>query len=171
MLNHIDKIIGESIEVEEHPDRRKTKGERDNYSINRDTLMHRFYGVVKVDGKYYSVMTLMRENKNPNEGNGFYSYEVINVEVSNEYSPDTSIGVGTPNSELEAYPLAKIIEKVGKTMEPGKKLLGEGEKTTESVDGRRSLSREANAQRLDKAEELLEALRERWAEMEPQSSR
>ena len=34
----------------------------------------------------------------------------------------------TPNSELEAYPLTKIIQNVGKTMEPNKLLLDESAK-------------------------------------------
>ena len=40
-----------------------------------------------------------------------------------EQTPNTSNGVDTLNSELEGYPLAKVIQNVGKIMENGKKLL------------------------------------------------
>lgn len=122
---HIDRVIAESIEVEEHPDRIKKDGVRDNDTINPNALMHRFYGVARIDGKDYRVMTLMKEDSRSGESNGVHSYEVQTIEVLNEKSPSTSNGVGTPNSELEAYPLAKVIDNVVKTMEPGKKLLEE----------------------------------------------
>ena len=134
MAEHLDEVIGNSIEVEEHPDRLKTNGERDNSNINPNALMHRFYGVVRVDGTDYRVMTLMREDNRPNEGNGVHTYEVTKIEVLDEETPNTSNGVGTPNSELEAYPLAKVIEKVGKTMEPGKNLLVESAKADKKAE-------------------------------------
>lgn len=40
-----------------------------------------------------------------------------------EQTPNTPNGVDTLNSELEGYPLAKVIQNVGKIMENGKKLL------------------------------------------------
>ena len=85
--------------------------------------MHRFYGTVIIDGKPYRVMTLMREEKNPIVGNGIHAYEVQKIEVLDEETPNTSNGVGTLNSELEGYPLAKVIKDVGKTMEKGKTCL------------------------------------------------
>ena len=96
--------------------------------------MHRFYGVARIDGADYRVMTLMREEENADKGNGIHSYEVQKIEVLDEQSPNTPNGVGTPNSELEGYPLANILKDVGKTMEPGKKLLDESNKADERVD-------------------------------------
>lgn len=126
LAEHIDEVISESIEVEEHPDRIKTDDIRDNNKINPNALMHRFYGVARIDGKDYRVMTLMREDSRVNEGNGIHSYEVLKIEVLDDQSPNTSNGVGTPNSELEAYPLAKIIQNFGKTMNEGIKILDRG---------------------------------------------
>ena len=51
-----------------------------------------------------------------------------------EETPNTSNGVGTLNSELEGYPLAKVIKDVGKTMEKGKNLLDESKIADESTD-------------------------------------
>ena len=134
LAEHLDKVIGESIEVEEHPDRIKDGDVRDNSKINPDALMHRFYGVANIDGVDYRVMTLMKEENKAKRGNGIHSYEVQKIEVLDEETPNTPNGVGTPNSELEAYPLAKLLKDVGKTMEPGKKLLDESNKADERVD-------------------------------------
>lgn len=76
----------------------------------------------------------MKEENKANRGNGIHSYEVQKIEVLDEETPNTSNGAGTPNSELEAYPLAKVIKKVGKTMEPDKKLLTESRIADESTD-------------------------------------
>lgn len=133
LAEHLDRVIGESIEVEEHPDRLKTGNERDNRKINPDALMHRFYGVARVDGTDYRVMTLMKEESRQKESNGIHSYEVQKIEVLDEETPNTSNGVGTPNSELEAYPLAKVIQNVDKTMESGKKLLDESKLADEDA--------------------------------------
>ena len=134
LAEHLDRVIGESIEVEEHPDRIKTGDVRDNSKINPDALMHRFYGVANIDGVDYRVMTLMKEENKSNRGNGIHSYEVQKIEVLDEETPNTSNGVGTLNSELEGYPLAKVIKDVGKTMEKGKKLLDESKIADESSD-------------------------------------
>ncbi len=134
LAEHLDRVIGESIEVEEHPDRIKAGDVRDNSKINPDALMHRFYGVANIDGVDYRVMTLMKEENKAKRGNGIHSYEVQKIEVLDEQTPNTSNGVGTLNSELEGYPLAKVIQNVGKTMEKDKKLLDESKIADEGTD-------------------------------------
>ena len=134
LAEHLDRVIGESIEVEEHPDRIKTGDVRDNSKINPDALMHRFYGVARIDGKDYRVMTLMKEENRQGESNGIHSYEVQKIEVLDEETPNTPNGVGTPAIKREAYPLAKVIKDVGKTMETDKNLLDESKLADESTD-------------------------------------
>ena len=134
LAEHLDRVIGESIEVEEHPDRIKAGDVRDNSKINPDALMHRFYGVVNIDGVDYCVMTLMKEENKAKRGNGIHSYEVQKIEVLDEETPNTSNGVGTLNSELEGYPLSKVIKDVGKTMEKDKNLLEQSKLADESTD-------------------------------------
>ncbi|MDY4555455.1 MAG: helicase-related protein [Prevotella sp.] len=134
LAEHLDRVIGESIEVEEHPDRIKTGDVRDNSKINPDALMHRFYGVARIDGKDYRVMTLMKEENRQGESNGIHSYEVQKIEVLDEETPNTPNGVGTPAIKREAYPLAKVIKDVGKTMETDKNLLDESNIAYESTD-------------------------------------
>ena len=98
--------------------------------------MHRFYGTVIIDGKPYRVMTLMREEKNPIVGNGIHAYEVQKIEVLDEETPNTSNGVGShPQSEIgSSYPLAKLLQDVGKAYERDKKLLDESKIADESSD-------------------------------------
>ncbi|MCI7645366.1 MAG: hypothetical protein MSS47_03540 [Bacteroidales bacterium] len=64
----------------------------------------------------------MKEENRTNRGNGVHSYDVQKIEVLNDESPSTSNGVGTLNSELEGYPLAKLLNDVVKTMDNGKKI-------------------------------------------------
>ena len=128
LAEHLDNIIGNSIEVEEHPDRIKIDGARGDSPVNPNALMHRFYGLARIDGAEYRVMTLMREDSRYEENNGIHSYEVQTIEVLDEKTPSTSNGEGTPNSELEAYPVAKLIKDVVKTMDSGKKVLAESRK-------------------------------------------
>ena len=76
----------------------------------------------------------VKEENSTNRGNGVHSYDVQKIEVLDEESPSTSNGVGTLNSELEGYPLTKVIQKVGKTMETDKNLLDESKIADEEVD-------------------------------------
>ena len=156
VAEHLDEVIGASIEVEEHPDYLKNEhGERDTRKVNADALMHRFYGAITVEGKSYRVMTLMREDRNV--GNGVHAYEVTKIEVLDgqttkplsvssrkSNTPNDSHGL---NSELEAHdlndldraakgllPLAKVIENLEKSYDSGKKILDESKIADESTD-------------------------------------
>lgn len=121
----LPKVIDESIAVEEHPDRLKKDGVRVNDELNLNTLMHRFYGVARIDGKDYSVMTLMKEEVNTNRSNGIHSYDVKKIKVLDEESPNTSNGVGShPQSKIgSSYPLAKLLQNVEKSYDKGKNCL------------------------------------------------
>ena len=156
VAEHLDEVIGASIEVEEHPDYLKNEhGERDTRKVNADALMHRFYGAITVEGKSYRVMTLMREDRNV--GNGVHAYEVTKIEVLDgqttkplsvssrkSNTPNDSHGL---NSELEAHdlndldraakgllPLAKVIKNLEKSYDGGKKILDESKIADESTD-------------------------------------
>ena len=134
MAEHLDEIIGQSIEVEEHPDYLKNqRGERDTQKVNGGALMHRFYGAVVVDGVPYRVMTLMREEANSNIGNGIHAYEVQKIEVLDNM-PNTSNGVGSHSQSKigSSYPLAKLLKDVEKSYDSGKKVLDESRKADEN---------------------------------------
>ena len=156
VAEHLDEVIGASIEVEEHPDYLKNEhGERDTRKVNADALMHRFYGAITVEGKSYRVMTLMREDRNV--GNGVHAYEVTKIEVLDgqttkplsvssrkSNTPNDSHGL---NSKLEAHdlndldraakgllPLAKLLNNLEKSYDSGKKILDESKIADESTD-------------------------------------
>ena len=134
MAEHLDEIIGQSIEVEEHPDYLKNeRGERDTQKVNGAALMHRFYGAVVVDGVPYRVMTLMREEANSNIGNGIHAYEVQKIEVLDNM-PNTSNGVDSHSQSKigSSYPLAKLLKDVEKSYDSGKKVLDESRKADEN---------------------------------------
>ena len=75
----------------------------------------------------------MLEYKQADLASREYAYDVTKIEVFDEETPNTSNGVGTLNSELEGYPLAKVIKDVGKTMDTGNKLLEESKKADEEL--------------------------------------
>ena len=131
LAEHLDEVINNSIEVEEHPDYQKNDNkERDGLKWNKDALMHRFYGAVDVDGTTYRVMTLMHEKNNAIDGNGVRAYEVQTIEVLNEELSSTPNGVGSTERERSTYPVAKLLKDVEKSYDPGKKLLEESENLT-----------------------------------------
>ena len=133
LVEHLDDVIGKSIEVEEHPDYPKNeKGERDGSIVNPNALMHRFYGAIEFEGKTYRVMTLMREYKSPSNSDGPYAYEVQKIEVPNEETSSTANGVGSNKPEGVSYPLAKLLNNVEKSKDSGKYLLDESKKTQEN---------------------------------------
>ena len=126
VLNRLDEVVANSIEVEEHPDYKKGADEerRPENGYNANTLIHRFYGAIKIDGIVYRVKTTMKESRSAVEGNKQYSYEVTNVERLNAdaLSRSNDLG-GLTSSREDALPLTKIIEKETKSYEKGKKIL------------------------------------------------
>jgi len=130
LLNHLDKVIENSIEVEEHPDYLKgNDGKRGpENGINPDRLVHRFYGAVEIDGKTYRVKTTMLETLT--RGNHAYTYEVTKIEVLNDETPSTPNGMG--GSKNTILPLAKLLQGVEKSYDSGVKILDVSQKNTET---------------------------------------
>ena len=136
LAEHLDEVISESIEVEEHPDyiSKDENGNRTTDEVYNDALMHRFYGVVHCDGKNYCVMTLMRENRHASDGNGVHAYEVSKIRVLNDETPSTPDGEGSVASSKEGhYPTAKLLQGVEKSYDKGKKILEESKLADEEV--------------------------------------
>ena len=131
LAEHLEEVINNSIEVEEHPDYVKNNGTRgNNGSVNTEALMHRFYGVAVIDGTPFRIMTLMREGKDSATSNGIHSYAVQKIEVLDNDLPSTSNGVGSiPQVKSGSlYPLAKLLKGVEKAYDKGKYLLEESKK-------------------------------------------
>jgi len=142
VLNHLDEVINNSIEIEEHPDYNKRDNDERSpkNGFNPSVLMHRFIGVINVDGTPYSVMTLMKEFKQKELQPKEYAYDVEKIEVLDDM-PNTSNGVGKAISG--PYPLANLLKDIVKSYEKDKNLLEESEKLTNlSKNGQESASQE-----------------------------
>lgn len=116
--------------AETHPDYNKGKdGKRSSENgYNPDNLIHRCYGAISIDGQEYRVKLTLKETS------GNRKSKVQKIKVLDEETPNTSNGVGTLNSELEGYPLAKVINNVGKSYKKDKKLLEQSKIAGESTD-------------------------------------
>ena len=133
LAEHIGEVIGESIEVEEHPDYLKNENkERDTNVINDNALMHRFYGAITVDGETYRVMTLMREDEQKTIGKGVHAYEVTKVELLNDDTPSSSSGGRGIDEKITSVAVAKLLKDVEKSYDSGKKVLDESRKADEN---------------------------------------
>ena len=130
VLTKLPEVIDESIEVEEHADYKKKDGKRavENGIGDKNLLIHRMYGAVKIDGNVYRVKTTMYEyNKGDNVP---HDYRVTKIELlisgsSTSNALSNSTGVGShPQSEIgSSYPIANLLQKVEKAHDLGKKLL------------------------------------------------
>lgn len=133
VLNHLDEVIGESIEIEEHPDYIKKDGKRKpENGTNENILVHRFVGAIKVDGKEYRVKTTMLEYKQADMASREYAYDVTKIEVLDDTTPNTPDDLDRAAKGL--LPLAKVIKKLEKSYDSGKKILDESKKVDESTD-------------------------------------
>lgn len=128
VLNHLDKVIANSIEVEEHPDYIKGKdgvrGPENGYT--RGMLVHRFVGAVRIDGQEYIVKTTMHEHSRAEQGTRQYAYDVTKIAVLNVETPNTATGLTTATKGV--LPLANVLNGFEKSYDPGKNLLEESKK-------------------------------------------
>lgn len=136
----LPKVIDESIEVEEHPDRLKKDGVRVNDEFNPNTLMHRFYGVARIDGNIYRVKTTIKESRENREGKA-YAYEVTKIElIKAPFTEVSSISNLMAMTSTNSISLAKLLQTVEKSYDKGKKLLDASKLADEDT----SLYRETN---------------------------
>ena len=142
VLKKLKDVIHESMEAEVHPDYKKDEtGKRDpRNGYNPDYLVHRLYGAVDIDGKIYRVKTTIIENGNESR-NYPHSYEVTEIEMLDDSmagSESRSVNIGREGHDTKnrlsnnSIAGAKLLQGVEKSYDPGKKLLDESEKSTES---------------------------------------
>lgn len=126
ILQQLPAVIENGVEAECHASYNKdaTGKRRVENGVNKETIVHRFYSAVKLEGKMYRVKTTIKESLANNGIGTAYTYQVENIEVTAEKSTITSIRAGesieTGQSTLEA---AKLLKGVEKSYEPGVKLL------------------------------------------------
>lgn len=126
-LKMLSEIIEESVEAEIHADYKKGYGRRNEKNgINSQSLVHRFYGAVSIDGRIYRVKTTMREYSDVNISATAHSYEVTQIELLEAPSDNTDSTAEplamTSNNSIDC---AKLLKGVEKSYDPSKKLLDE----------------------------------------------
>ncbi len=137
VLKQLPAVIGNSAEVEIHPDYLKGQdGKRapeNGYDDRR--LIHRFYGAIKMDGQTYRVKTTIQEIAEPEKLNRPHSYEVTKIEMLDlkPSIPLEPIQEVLPLRETCSIGLAKILENVEKSYDGGKKVLSESLRYTMEV--------------------------------------
>lgn len=129
VLKVLPEVISGSAEVEVHPDyiKSETGGRSRNSSINEQSLMHRFYGAVRIDGNVYRVKTTIREYADKNRGARAHNYEVTKIElVEVPFTGDTNVsGEHSAMTSANSILGAKLLENIEKSYDLGKKLLDE----------------------------------------------
>ena len=127
VLKVLPIIINASIEVEIHADYTKENNIRHNNNyVNKNVLIHRFYGAVRFMDKLYRVKTTIKEYKQPEMFiNKPYTFEVIKIvllDESNSTILGTKVADSTKSGQLSA---AKLLQNVEKSYDKGKFLLEE----------------------------------------------
>ena len=129
VLKVLPNIIDASVEVEIHADYMKINEERSIYNpINKDVLIHRFYGAISFQDNLYRIKTTILENKDYSIPNKPHSFEVIKIElldVSNSSISDSQCTNFT--SKGFSIGIAKLLQNVEKSYDKGKFLLEESE--------------------------------------------
>ena len=120
------KIIDASVEVEIHADYAKVNGIRSlNNPVDKNVLIHRFYGVIEVLDLTYRVKTTIKEYRDINYINKPYSFEVIKIELLD--LSNSSISVASHPNSLGGLitNVANILQNIEKSYDKGKFLLEE----------------------------------------------
>ncbi len=133
VLMVLPKIIDKSIEVEIHADYTKVDGVRliEN-PVNKDVLIHRFYGAITVLEKIYRIKTTIIENKDYSIPNKPYTFEVIKIELLDILSNNSVFGnqcTNFINDKGFSIDIANILQNVEKSYDKGKFLLEESKKS------------------------------------------
>ena len=135
VLEHLPKIIADSIDIETHADYAKKNGVRDSSMLaSVNTLIHRMQGVIKANGEYYRISTTMSE-KNDSQIKA-YTYCIHKIKLSPLHPTLGLAGNPVPGAEegdSESYPVAKLLEGIEKSYDSGKKVLDESDTLTKNL--------------------------------------
>ena len=126
VLKRLPDVIDKSIEAEIHADYKKTDGRTTANGVeDKDLLIHRFYGCVRLNNELHRVKITLKERMS--DGVKPYSYEVTKIEsLSGSSQNGTSLSDALNNS----IPAAKLLENVEKSYDKGVKLLDASEDLT-----------------------------------------
>lgn len=132
VLDKLHEVINGSIEYEEDPDVPKINGVRDiSKGVNNNVLIHRFIGAVRIDGKPYRVISKIKEYRETHLSARPSTYQVTEIEVFDEETPNTPNGSKRANGYVH---VAKLLKDFEKKHDGGKKILDESKIADESTD-------------------------------------
>ena len=132
VLDKLHEVINGSIEYEEDPDVPKINGVRDiSKGVNNNVLIHRFIGAVRIDGKTYRVISKIKEYRETHLSARPSTYQVTEIEVFDEETPNTPNGSKRANGYVH---VAKLLKDFEKKHDGGKKILDESKIADESTD-------------------------------------
>lgn len=132
VLDKLHEVINGSIEYEEDPDVPKINGVRDiSKGVNNNVLIHRFIGAVRIDGKTYRVISKIKEYRETHLSARPSTYQVTEIEVFDEETPNTPNGSKRANGYVH---VAKLLKDFEKKHDGGKKILDESKISDESTD-------------------------------------
>ena len=105
VLKRLPDVINKSIEAEIHADYKKTDGRRTANGVeDKDLLIHRFYGCVRLNNELHRVKITLKERKS--EGVKPYSYEVTKIELLSGSSQNGT----SPSDASNLYLCHKVTE-------------------------------------------------------------
>ena len=132
VLKVLPKVVDASIEAEIHADYTKINEERTlSNPIDRNILIHRFYGAIQIISKIYRVKTTIKEHKDYSIPNKPYSFEVIKIVLLDESNSTIYDSQRTNFTHSKGFSIgtAKLLHNVEKSYDKGKFLLEESKKS------------------------------------------
>ena len=125
VLQSLPEVISESVEAEVHPDYLKGydgKRRREN-GYNPDSLIHRFYGAVDLNGDIYRVKTTIKEFRESKLATLPHSYEVTKIELLPEDDNSKMEPTVSPQTVGVPHGIANLLKNVEKSYGSGEKLI------------------------------------------------
>lgn len=159
-LTLLTQIVGNSMLIEEHRNRVKIDGERkaDNPNDANIEKIQRFYGAITIGEVTYRVKTTAIVSANTEQGTRMHNYDITEIEL---LQPETPVSRSSSDQERSnSISLAKLLNGVGFSYEPERKILDEMQGGSESIRFRQGQKlQEVN----DRFNEQLEVLNEETA--------
>ena len=132
-LTLLTQIVGNSVLIEEHRNRVKIDGERkaDNPNDANIEKIQRFYGAITIGEVTYRVKTTAIVSANTEQGTRMHNYDITEIEL---LQPETPVSRSSSDQERSnSISLAKLLNGVGFSYEPERKILDEMQGGSEGI--------------------------------------
>ena len=132
ILTILPQIVGNSVLIEEHRDRIKINGERNSDNPNDANIdkTQRFYGAITIGEVTYRVKTTAIVSANTEQGTRMHNYDITEIELLPSSPTANSQELAHRSNSIS---LAKLLNGVGFSYEPERKILDEMQGGTEGI--------------------------------------